>query len=202
MSAMTSSADTATKPEQAKAAVSTASDKAGEVAAEAGQQVRNVVEEAKQQSRELVDRTRDDVLGQAHQRGQQAAGSMRTLADRLGALADGNATEAGPLVEYAREGQYRINRLAGRLDEDPEALFEELRQFARRKPAVFLAGAGVLGFLAGRLVRSGDESSSGPTSRSTSMMSPPLAPPPPMSAPAAPGAVTAPARDVPGGRRA
>jgi ElaB/YqjD/DUF883 family membrane-anchored ribosome-binding protein len=199
MSAMTSSADTATKPEQAKAAVSTASDKAGEVAAEAGQQVRNVVEEAKQQSRELVDRTREDVLGQARERGQQAAGSMRTLADRLGALADGNATAAGPLVEYVREGQYRINRLAGRLDEDPEALFEELRHFARRKPAVFLAGAGVLGFLAGRLVRSGNQSSSGSTARSALSVSPPLASPPPMSAPVASGAVTAPARDVPGG---
>jgi hypothetical protein len=101
-----------------------------------------------------------------------------------------------------REGQYRVNRLAGRLDEDPEALFEELRHFARRKPAVFLAGAGVLGFLAGRLVRSGNQSSSGSATRSTLSVPPPLASPPPMSAPAASGAATAPAGDMPGGRPA
>lgn len=153
MSAMTSGADTAPKSEQAKQAMSTAAEKASGVAAEASEQVRNVAQEAKQQARELADRTRDDVRVQAQERSQQLAGSMRSLADRLGSLADGNTSDAGPLLEYLREGQYRINEWAGRLDDGPDAVFDEMRSLARRKPMMFLAGAGVLGFFAGRMVR-------------------------------------------------
>lgn len=170
MSATTSGVDTAPKTEQAKQAASTAADKAGEVANQASDQVRHVTQEATQQARELADRARQDLREQAQQRSEHVAGSMRTLADRLGSLAEGNTSEAGPLLEYLREGQYRINEWAGRLDEGPDAVFDEMRRFARRKPMMFLAGAGVLGFLAGRMVRSGSGSngSSGETAYSTS----------------------------------
>lgn len=155
MSAITSGADTASRSEQAQQAVSTASEKAGHVAAEATDQVRNVTQEAKQQAQELADRARHDLRDQAQQRSQHAAETMRTFAQRLGSLAEGDSAEAGPLVDYLREGQARINQWAGRLDEGPDAIFDELRTFARRKPMVFLVSAGVLGFVAGRLVRSG-----------------------------------------------
>lgn len=169
MSATTSGVGTAPKTEQAKHAASTAAEKAGDVATQASDQVRNVTQEATQQARELAGRAREDLREQAQQRSQHVAGSMRTLADRLGSLAEGNTAEAGPLLEYLREGQYRINEWAGRLDEGPDAVLDEMRRFARRKPMMFLAGAGVVGFLAGRMVRSGSGSSdsNGETSYAT-----------------------------------
>ncbi len=186
MSAITSGADTASKSEQAKQAMSTATDKAGSVASEASEQVRNVTHEAKQQAQELADRARQDLREQAQQRSQHAAETMRTFAQRLGSLAEGNSAEAGPLVDYLREGQYRINEWAGRLDDGPDALFDELRSFARRKPMMFLASAGVLGFMTGRLVRSG--SGANESNGSTGTSGGPALPMPPASAPSAPSA--------------
>ena len=155
------------KVEAAKGVVGHTAGSAGVVAGEAQEQVKVAAREAKEHVRGLVERGRSDVSAEAAVRSRQAAGSVRTLADRVGALASGDVEAAGPLAELLREGQDRLQVFAGRLEDGPDAVLDDVRRFARRQPVVFLASAGVLGFLAGRFVRaSRDLQSSDGTQRS------------------------------------
>jgi hypothetical protein len=158
------------RSEQVKQVASTATDRAGDVVAEARDQARYVGREAKDQAREVADRARQEMREQAQARSQQAAASLRTLGDRLNALASGDAQSAGPLVDYLREGQDKVATLASRLESGPDEVLDELRQFARRKPMVFLASAGLLGFVAGRLVRSASSDGSNDSNTETALV--------------------------------
>jgi len=66
---------------------------------------------------------------------------------------------AGALGDYARQGRAQLSRLADRLDDGPAAVLDDVRRFARRQPVVFLAAAGAVGFVVGRLVRGARDAS-------------------------------------------
>jgi ElaB/YqjD/DUF883 family membrane-anchored ribosome-binding protein len=142
-----------TKTEQAKQVASRTADRAGEVAGEVGAQAKVVARDAKEQARRLVDQGRQHLDEEARARSRQAAGGLRTIADQLGALSDGADERAGALGDYARQGRAQLSRLADRLDDGPAAVLDDVRRFARRQPVVFLAAAGAVGFVVGRLVR-------------------------------------------------
>jgi hypothetical protein len=148
------------KVDAAKEVAGRTSQGAGVVAGEAQEQVMVAARQARDQVRDLVERGRADVGGEAAARSRQAAGSVRMLADRVGALANGDPQGAGPLADLLREGQDRLQVFAGRLDDGPNAVLDDVRRFARRQPVLFLASAGVLGFVAGRFVRAGREAGS------------------------------------------
>src|SRR5687768_16016360 len=101
---------------------SAVTERVAEVGAEAGTQVKAVAREATDHVRDLVDRARSDVQQQARERSGQAADSLRTLSDRLSALAGGRPEAAGPLVDYLQDAGDRVTRLAGRLDQGPDAV--------------------------------------------------------------------------------
>jgi ElaB/YqjD/DUF883 family membrane-anchored ribosome-binding protein len=157
---MTEQMTSSGKVEAAREVAGRTSQGAGAVAGEAQEQVRAAARQAKDQVRDLVERGRSDVGDEAAARSRQAAGSVRTLADRVGALANGDPEAAGPLADLLREGQDRLQVFAGRLDDGPSAVLDDVRRFARRQPVLFLASAGALGFLAGRFVRAGREAGS------------------------------------------
>jgi len=148
---------------QAQQLAGQASDRAGTVVAQAGEQAKSVAWEAKDHARELVGRTRRDLMQQAEERSGQAAQGLRSLAGQFGALAEGRPHEAGPLTGYLRDAGDRIDRIASRMDQGPQAVLDDVKSFARRRPLVFLGMCGALGFAAGRLVRasSGDSAASG-----------------------------------------
>jgi hypothetical protein len=143
------------KADQAKEVAGQAVERAQEVAGHATDQAKAVVRDARQQVRGLVDRTRQNIDQEAGVRSRQAAGSLRSFADQLGALADGSVSGAGELGDYARQAGERISRLAERLEDGPNAVLDDVRRFARRQPGLFLAAAGAAGFVAGRLLRAG-----------------------------------------------
>lgn len=156
------------KAAAAKEVAGRTASRAGEVAGEAQTQAKVVAREAKDHVRDLMDRGRSDLGSEATARSQQVAGTIRTFADRAGALANGDPQGAGPLADLLREGQDRLQMLAGRLEDGPEAVLDDVRNFARRKPALFLVSAGALGFLAGRMVRAGKDAQSSSSSSSQS----------------------------------
>lgn len=148
---------------------STAGDEAKRVAGEAANQARSVIEEAKGQVSGLAGQARDELRAQAADRGQQAAQGLRTLSDQLGALSEGRPQEAGPLTDYLGEARSKVSSYASRLDDRGfEGVLQDVGDFARRRPGVFLAAALGAGFLAGRLVRSGGGSTGEPGPSSTS----------------------------------
>lgn len=141
--------------QQAQDVGSNAAGRASEVMSEASDQAKVVTSQAKDELRRVWEQSRSEVGDQAQQHSHQAADSLRTLADRLSSLAEGDTDQAGPLLGYLHEGRDRVSGLADRLEQGPDAVLQDVRRFARQKPLVFLACAGGLGFLAGRLVRAG-----------------------------------------------
>jgi ElaB/YqjD/DUF883 family membrane-anchored ribosome-binding protein len=149
------------KAEQAKEVAHHAAERAGDVAGDAKAQAKEVAQDAAQHARQLVGQARGHLDAEAQQRSRQAAGALRQFVGQLGALTAGRPEESGPLAGYASQGQQSLARLADRLDEGPSAVLDDLRRFARRQPVVFLAAAGGIGFVVGRLVRGAREASSG-----------------------------------------
>jgi len=135
---------------------STAAAGAKDVASEAASQVKVVAGEAKRQVDTAVDKTRQELSAQAEQRTQQAAGGLRRLADQVTALAEGRPDEAGSLIGYLGDAHARVSSMADRLESGgPQGLFNDVTDFARRRPVVFLAAAVGAGFMVGRLARAG-----------------------------------------------
>ena len=144
-----------------------AADRAGGVASDAAAQAKEVAQDAAAQARQLVGRAREHLDTEAQQRSQQAAGAIRQVADQLDALRAGRAEQAGPLAGYVGQGQRSLTRLADRLDAGPTAVLDDIRRFARRQPVVFLAAAGGVGFVIGRLVRGARDAASDDTTSRT-----------------------------------
>ena len=198
--------DGAGKAEAAKEVAGRAAERAGDVAGEAQAQAKAVARQATGQVKDLVDRGRRDLGAEAATRSRQAAGSVRTLADQVGALAAGDPQAAGQLGDLLREGQDRLEAFAGRLEDGPDAVLDDVRRFARRQPLLFLAAAGAVGFVAGRLVRAGREAASSDRSTSSGAMAPasfgsPATLPPPVETlePGVPVTSSTAGVDVPGG---
>lgn len=158
--------------EQASQLGDTAREQAGELASSARAHTADVVSTARDEGMVLVDRARHAVDEEARQRTDEVARSVRRFGDGLNALAEGRPEEAGAVSGYARDAAQRVDQLAHRLEtRGYDGVVQDVSSFARRRPGVFLLSAGALGFVVGRIIRSGGASSS---SSSTSTSSPSL----------------------------
>jgi len=147
--------------QEATHVASSAADSAKQVASEATTQAKAVAQQAKEQVTSLLDQTRSEVRQTAQQKGEQAATGLRTFADQLRSLANGQPDQAGQLQRYVQDAQDRVSSLATRLEnEGPQAVIGDVTRFARQRPVVFLAMAAGAGFALGRLVRAGAAASS------------------------------------------
>jgi hypothetical protein len=146
----------------------TAADAGRQVAGTAAEQAGNVAQEVKAQARDLVGEARGQVHHQARSGQQKAVEGVRSLSRELREMADGGQ-QSGPVSEIARQAAARADDLAGWLgDREPGDLVEEVRSFARRRPAAFLLGMAVAGVVVGRLTRGAVDSArsdSGPAPR-------------------------------------
>jgi vacuolar-type H+-ATPase subunit E/Vma4 len=142
-----------TGQQEAGAVASTAAGAAQDVASTAADQAKTVVSEAATQARDLVGEARTQVRDQAGQQTQKAAQSVRSIADELEGMAQGQAPK-GPAGDLVRQVASKGHDVAGYLENaDPERLLEDVRGWARRKPGLFLLGAGLAGFAAARLAK-------------------------------------------------
>jgi hypothetical protein len=142
--------------EQGAALSGAVRDQAADVAHTARAGAGDVVHTARSETEQVVERTKDAVGHEARQRTEELAASVRRIGDGLGALADGRPEDAGPVAGYARDAAARVGDVAQRLEtRGYDGIVEDVSGFARRRPGVFLAGAGLLGFAVGRMLRSG-----------------------------------------------
>lgn len=112
-----------------------------------------VVAEATSQVRDLADQARTGLAGQASEQQTRAAASLRSLGDELGRMADGSQ-QGGVATDLVRQAADRTGSLATWLDDrEPGDVLQEVTDFARRRPGLFLALAAGAGVLAGRLTR-------------------------------------------------
>lgn len=157
----------ATTGEKAEQVASTASEEATrvkesatagskQVAGDASAQASAVVDQTKQQISSVVDQAKGELQTQVDAQGEQAAGALSKLSNQLTALGDGRPHESGPLAGLVSEAQTKVQAYADRLqDAGPQGVIDDLASFARRRPGLFLLGAGAAGFAVGRVVRSG-----------------------------------------------
>jgi hypothetical protein len=131
-------------------------------ATEAGQQVVDtakdqaidVATDAKAQAVHLLDRARGELGTQASAQKDRAVQGLKSLATQLQSMAESGGEQSGAATRLARQGSQTSEQVAGFLAErDPSQLVEEIRGFARRRPAAFLVGAAMAGIVAGRLTR-------------------------------------------------
>lgn len=159
--------------DEAAAVKDTAVEKAAQVkdvAVERGTDVANVAKEeftrltgdARTQLQTLWGQTSDQLRDQAATGKQQLADLLHALSAELGEMAS-KSTQDGPLTALAKQASHQGGQLSHWLSEsDPSDVLVEIRRFARRRPFVFLAGAGIAGVLVGRLSRGLMAASDGP----------------------------------------
>ena len=120
----------------------------------AKQQAGEVASEAKNQARALFDQTRQQIASQGNDQQQRAAGGLRSVADEIQGMINGQGGTGGVASDLARQLSDRVQTAADWLEtREPRDLLDEVQRFARRRPGAFLAAAGVLGFIGGRLTR-------------------------------------------------
>jgi len=77
-------------------------------------------------------------------------------------MTQGGGPAPGLAADVAREVAERARSLGSRLDgREPGELLEDVRDFARRRPGMFLLGALAAGMVAGRLVKGATEGVAG-----------------------------------------
>jgi hypothetical protein len=155
-------------------AASTAGDKGREVAEDAAGRAREVAEAAKEKTGEIghevatqgqrvIEEAKDKVREQTDRQSQQLASSLRGWSDQARALAEGRPQDAGQLPDYARQAAGKMAEVAEQVQHRGlEGALDDVKSFARRRPGVFLLGAGIAGFAAGRLLRGAAASASAP----------------------------------------
>ncbi|UJW29674.1 hypothetical protein L3Q67_31160 [Saccharothrix sp. AJ9571] len=139
--------------EEAAELGSAAAERGGEVAQTAAEEAKHVAAHAKREGQDLLRESREHLVAQAREGQQKAARGLHDLADQLGRMSE-KAEVAGTASDVTRQVAERAHSVAGWLESrEPGDLLGEVRDFARRKPGVFLAGAVVAGALVGRLTR-------------------------------------------------
>lgn len=132
------------------------------VADTATSEAKDVASEAAAQARSLFDQVKSELSGQATSQSHRAVVGIRSLADELGQMTS-SSEQKGVASDLAQQASSRVHGLADWLESrEPADLLNEARDFARRRPGAFLAGAALLGLVGGRLTRglTGDDSSS------------------------------------------
>jgi hypothetical protein len=125
----------------------------GRVAQTAADQAREVVSETARQARDLFGEAGGHARDQASVQQHKAARQLRTVADELREMTD-KGGQSGVATEVAQQAAERIHGMASWLEQrEPADVLQAVRDFARRRPGVFLAGAVAAGLAAGRLTR-------------------------------------------------
>jgi hypothetical protein len=139
--------------DQASNVASTAAQKGSQVASTAADQAKQVTHETKRQAQDLVQQGRQQLRDQARTGQQKAGQGLSDVAQQLRSMAQGGGEPpSGPAADLIAQAGDKVEELATWISQrEPGDLVVELRDFARRKPGVFMLGAAVAGIVAGRL---------------------------------------------------
>ena len=144
---------TAVARDQAATVGRSAGEAGGHVAQTAADQAKEVVSETARQARDLLGEAGGHARDQASVQQQKAASQLRSVADELQEMTV-KGGQSGVATEVAQQAAERIHGMASWLEKrEPADVLQAVRDFARRRPGVFLAGAVAAGLAAGRLTR-------------------------------------------------
>ncbi|MFI6814151.1 hypothetical protein ACIBG7_17175 [Nonomuraea sp. NPDC050328] len=129
----------------------------GQPAERTKQAAREVAGEAGFQTRRVVGRLRERAGREADSQAQRAAHGIRQWADDLSTMAESSKPDS-PINRVTHQIAGGGRRAADYLEQQGfSGAMQDLQQFARRRPALFVLGAIAAGFLAGRAAKAGAE---------------------------------------------
>ena len=166
-------------PEQAQAAKDEAITQASDLKDTAVEHVGAVTADAKEKATNVAHDVRRELETQGDAQAKRAGSALHDIGSQLADMA--NAGQPGPVSDVTRQLADKSQQVASRLEDGGiQAVGDDLRQFARRQPGLFLAAAGLAGFVVTRILRnaqSNGNSSAQGTAPYTS--APPIASAPP-----------------------
>ena len=134
----------------------------GQVTEQAKQQGQQLAQQARQQAGDLANRGGEQVKSQLANQKHEASQRMAPIHTALRETAQQLRKQGqGPVAEYADGAAERVERFSGYLREtEVDEITDEVRGFARSRPALFLGGAVALGFLGTRFLKSSSQGGS------------------------------------------
>lgn len=187
--------------DQAQQVGSTAKEQASNVASTAKEQASNVASDAVGQAKELYGQATSQLSDQAGKQQKNAATTLRTFGDDLAGM-HGQQDANGLAAELVQNLSQRAGRVADWLeDREPAEVLDEVKQFAARRPGLFIGLAAVAGIVAARATKalvaeakpSHDEAAGTHVSQSSATSGRPVAQPVEYEGSVAPVAPVAPA---------
>ena len=137
-------------PEQAHAAKDEAINQAGVLKETAVEHVGTLTSDAKDRASDVARDVRRELESQGDSQAKRAASMLHDVGTQLTDMASG--AEPGPVQQVTRQLADKSRQVATRLDEDGvQGVGDDLRRFARRQPGLFLAAAGLAGFVVTRV---------------------------------------------------
>ncbi|WP_146181302.1 hypothetical protein [Homoserinimonas hongtaonis] len=146
-----SAADAAKK--EAAGVAAHAGEAGGKVAGTAKDEAANVAKEVGTQAKNLLSEARSQAVSQASEQQARVASGLRSISDEFSAMAD-DRQDSGVAGQLVGQAGSRAARVADWLEaREPGDLINEVKEYARRKPGVFIAVAAIAGVAAGRLTK-------------------------------------------------
>ncbi|WP_146075082.1 hypothetical protein [Streptomyces sp. Ru73] len=144
-----------------------AQEKGQEVASTVREGAADVLDETTTQGRNLYATAKEQVSGETGAQVQRMAVGLRRIADDLRHMSD-EAKPDSPAASLVRQAADRGHALADRLDRGrPGELMDDVKDFARRRPGLFLAGAALAGFAVSRMGKGMSATGSSPSRGTT-----------------------------------
>jgi plasmid stabilization system protein ParE len=139
-------------PDQAQAAKDEAIHQASDLKDTALEHVGAVTADAKAKATDVAHDVRRELHTQGETQAKRAASALHDVGSQLSDMA--NAGQPGPVSDVTRQLADKSRQVASRLEEGGiDGVGDDLRRFARRQPGLFLAAAGVAGFVVTRMLR-------------------------------------------------
>jgi len=126
---------------------------------QAGDEIKGVGSLTAEQARSVASQSRDHLVAEAEGLTTRAADALTGTAHDLSSLANGTGGTDSAAAAAVRRAGDQADELASRLrDRGYEGMRDDLANWARANPGVFLVGAAAAGFVVTRLLRGADTS--------------------------------------------
>jgi hypothetical protein len=150
---------------QVQAAKDEATDRAHDLTAATAEHVGAVKDDAKQKAVDVAHQVRRELETQGDAQAKRVASTLQDVGGQLRGMADGGGDD-GAVAEATRKLAEKSQQVAQRLEEGGmSGVGDDLRDFARRQPGLFLAAAGVAGFVVTRVLRNASQPNGAPSSQ-------------------------------------